>query len=83
LHSYRAAISVNETSQDRPPPGQTEIALEVSDVVAIHAELLDRGVPFEVDLQPVTGDGHRSLVAAHFRDPDGHLVSLVGWLAKE
>ena len=58
----------------------TEIVFEVDDVVIRHAELAALGVPFEVKLRPVTTDGQRSLLAAHFRDPDGHLVSLTGWV---
>jgi hypothetical protein len=38
------------------------------------------GVPFEVEPRPVTSDGERTLLAAHFRDPDGHLVSVTGWV---
>jgi hypothetical protein len=38
-----------------------------------------RGVPFEVELRPVSTDGERQLLAAHFRDPDGNLASLTGW----
>lgn len=47
----------------------TEIVFEVDDVVIRHAELAASGVPFEVKLRPVTTDGQRNLLAAHFRDP--------------
>ena len=67
---------------DEPPADQslTEIVLEVDDVRASFLELTGRGVPFEVELRPVTSDGQRELLAAHFRDPDGHLASVVGWV---
>lgn len=58
----------------------TEVVLEVDDPEAVYAEWAGRGVPFEVVLRPVMEMGDRSLVAAHFRDPDGHLVSLTGWV---
>jgi catechol 2,3-dioxygenase-like lactoylglutathione lyase family enzyme len=65
------------------PPGDaslTEIVLEADDVRASYDELSARGVPFEVDLRVVTSDGSHDLWAAHFRDPDGHLASLTGWV---
>lgn len=65
---------------DVPPPGLTELVLEVDDVRAGHAALAARGVPFEVDLRPVTSDGGRELLASHFRDLDGNLASLTGWV---
>jgi catechol 2,3-dioxygenase-like lactoylglutathione lyase family enzyme len=58
----------------------TEIVLEVDDPASTHAEMSRRGVPFEVEPRPVTSDGERTLLAAHFRDPDGHLASLTGWV---
>jgi catechol 2,3-dioxygenase-like lactoylglutathione lyase family enzyme len=67
---------------DEPPADEslTEIVLEVDDVRGSFVELSGRGVPFEVELRPVTSDGQRELLAAHFRDPDGHLASVVGWV---
>lgn len=58
----------------------TEIVLEFDDVEAAHVELTGRGVTFEVSLRPVTRAGDRDLLAAHFRDPDGHLASVTGWV---
>ena len=58
----------------------TEIVIEADDVLATHNQMLGRGVPFEVELRPVTSDDRRDLLAAHFRDPDGHVVSLTGWV---
>ncbi len=54
--------------------------LEVNDVHASYDKLAARGVPFEVELRVVTTDGSHDLLAAHFRDPDGHLASLTGWV---
>lgn len=58
----------------------TEIVFEIDDVRAVFEEMHRRGVPFAVDLRPVTSDGVRTLLAAHFRDPDGHLASVTGWV---
>jgi catechol 2,3-dioxygenase-like lactoylglutathione lyase family enzyme len=60
----------------------TELVLEVPDVRAAHAELAARGVAFRTSPRAVTGDAARELWACDFRDPDGHLVSLTGWVAK-
>ncbi|MGD2100950.1 MAG: VOC family protein [Acidimicrobiia bacterium] len=60
----------------------TEVVLEVDDVRDSFAALSERGVPFEVELRPVNSDGERQLLAAHFRDPDGHYASLTGWVAE-
>jgi catechol 2,3-dioxygenase-like lactoylglutathione lyase family enzyme len=60
----------------------TEIVFEVPDVRAAFSSLKERGVPFRVELRPVTSDGQRDLLASDFRDPDGHAVSLTGWVAK-
>lgn len=57
----------------------TELVLEAEDVESRFAEWKEAGVPFEVDLRPVMEQDGRRLLAAHFRDPEGHLVSLTGW----
>ncbi len=67
-------------------PGQerdaslTEIALEVEDVAATHAEMSERGIEFEVELRPVMEQDGRALHATHFLDPDGHTWSITGWV---
>jgi catechol 2,3-dioxygenase-like lactoylglutathione lyase family enzyme len=58
----------------------TEVVLEVDDIAAAFAEMRDKGVPFQVEPRPVTSDGSRQLMATHFRDPDGHLASITGWV---
>lgn len=76
-------LVLNESPQVSSARSSTEIVLEAPDVVAAHAELLRRGVPFEVELRSVTTAGDRELLATHFRDPDGHLASLTGWVLNE
>lgn len=73
-------LALNEV-EDRPEDASlTELVFEIDDVRGSFAEMSDRGVPFEVELRPVTSDGSRELLAAHFRDPDGHLASVTGWV---
>jgi len=73
-------LTLNEALDVPADESLTEIVLEFDDIRSAHAEMADRGVPFEVDLRVVTGDGERELLAAHFRDPDGHLASVTGWV---
>jgi catechol 2,3-dioxygenase-like lactoylglutathione lyase family enzyme len=74
-------LMLNEFA-DRPDDDSlTEIVFEVEDLRSAHSELASRGVPFEVEPRAVTSDGSRELWAAHFHDPDGHLASVVGWVA--
>ena len=65
-------LTLNEALDLPKDDSMTEIVLEFDDVRTAFAELAGRGVPFEVELRVVTGDGQRELLAAHFRDPDGH-----------
>jgi catechol 2,3-dioxygenase-like lactoylglutathione lyase family enzyme len=83
LNGGNVELVLNETSQSISEGSLTEIVFEASDVVAAFAELTQQGVPFEVDLRSVSTEGPRELMAAHFRDPDGHLASLTGWVARQ
>lgn len=75
-----AQLVLNRPEAFESQRSDTEIVLEVADLVKAHAEMSGRGVPFEVEPRPVTSDGERTLLAAHFRDPDGHLASVTGWV---
>lgn len=76
-------VSLVLNQVDNPPEDSslTEVVFEFEDVRPAFAELDGRGVSFEVDLRPVTSDGDRDLLAAHFYDPDGHLASVTGWVS--
>jgi catechol 2,3-dioxygenase-like lactoylglutathione lyase family enzyme len=80
LNAGEIELTLNQMHKGSDDESLTEIVFEVDDIHAEHRALLERGVPFEVDLRPVTSDGERELLAAHFRDPDGHLASVVGWV---
>jgi catechol 2,3-dioxygenase-like lactoylglutathione lyase family enzyme len=73
-------LVLNRPEIFEPQASDTEIVIEVEDVAGAHADMAKRGVPFEVEPRPVTDDGERTLLAAHFRDPDGHLASITGWV---
>jgi catechol 2,3-dioxygenase-like lactoylglutathione lyase family enzyme len=82
-------VTLMLTKPSAPPRGEnaglsalTEIVLEVDDIASAHRTLKERGVPFRVEPRPVTSDGKRDLLATDFQDPDGHLVSLTGWVPR-
>ena len=53
---------------------RTELVFGVEDIDAAYAGLRERGIVFRVAPRPVTADR----LAADFRDPDGHVLSLFG-----
>jgi catechol 2,3-dioxygenase-like lactoylglutathione lyase family enzyme len=60
----------------------TEIVLESADVLATHAAMRARGVQFTREPRVVTSDDTRVMYATDFRDPDGHVLSIAGWVAR-
>jgi catechol 2,3-dioxygenase-like lactoylglutathione lyase family enzyme len=81
LDSGRTQLVLNHVDEVGEGESLTELVIEVDDVGATYTEMLARGVPFEVAPRIVSGDGARELWAAHFRDPDGHLASITGWVS--
>jgi catechol 2,3-dioxygenase-like lactoylglutathione lyase family enzyme len=73
-------LALNAVDHPIEDHSMTEVVLEVEDVAAAYREMADRGVPFEIEPRVVTSDGTRSLLAAHFYDPDGHGASITGWV---
>ena len=73
-------LTLNEVDTVVDDRSMTEVVIEFDDVRAAFADLSSRGVTFEVELRPVTSDGERDLLGAHFYDPDGHAASVVGWV---
>jgi catechol 2,3-dioxygenase-like lactoylglutathione lyase family enzyme len=66
----RRAPDLAEASED----GRTELVFAVEDVDRAYALLRARGVAFRIAPRVVTGDQ----LAADFRDPDGHVLSIFG-----
>jgi catechol 2,3-dioxygenase-like lactoylglutathione lyase family enzyme len=60
----------------------TEVVLESPDVMKTYDEMKARGVVFTAEPFAATTDGERVLYAANFRDPDGHVLSITGWVAR-
>ena len=58
----------------------TEIVLESPDVMKAYREMKARGVVFLREPFAATTDGSRVLYAANFKDPDGHVLSITGWI---
>ena len=54
--------------------GRTELVFYVDDIDAAQASLRSRGVRFRIEPRIVTGEK----LAADFRDPDGHVLSIFG-----
>jgi resuscitation-promoting factor RpfA len=79
-------IGLNAVAPPKEPNGGlaalTEIVLEVPDVRAAYAELTSKGVAFRAPPRAVTGDAAHELWACDCLDPDGHLVSVTGWVEK-
>jgi catechol 2,3-dioxygenase-like lactoylglutathione lyase family enzyme len=73
-------LTLNQPLMFEDQTSDTEIVFEVEDVHSVVSEMRERGVPFEVEPRAVTSDGERTLFAAHFRDPDGHVASVTGWV---
>ncbi len=73
-------LALNQPEVFRAQTSDTEVVFEVEDVAEVYAAMKGRGVPFEIEPRPVSSDGQRTLLAAHFRDPDGHAASVTGWV---
>ena len=66
-----------QVRKELPPPDggdRTEIVLPVENIDEAHQTLRDRGAAFRIAPRVVTGDR----LAADFRDPDGHVLSIFG-----
>ncbi len=66
----RHAADLPETDDER----RVELVFHVEDIDGAHRALRERGVAFRVAPRIVTGDR----LAADFRDPDGHVLSIFG-----
>jgi catechol 2,3-dioxygenase-like lactoylglutathione lyase family enzyme len=72
-------------SPDTPSGGLaafTEIVLDVRDIETTHRQLASRGIQFHAAPRVVNSDGRRELLAAAFRDPDGHALSIAEWVSR-
>ncbi|HVC27866.1 MAG TPA: hypothetical protein VND40_06860 [Nitrososphaerales archaeon] len=65
----------------KPVPGDIELSFEVPDMMSAY-ETLQSLIDFSQPPRAVTGNEKSDLCATDFRDPDGHLLSITGWVAK-
>ena len=59
-----------------------EISFSAADVRSAYEELKGKGVAFTKPLRSVTGSDSQELLASDFTDPDGHILSISGWVKK-
>ena len=76
LDAGALTLALRETKDLGPPTDErrVEVVFSVDDIDAAHEALSARGVEFRREPRVVTGDQH----AADFRDPDGHVLSILG-----
>ena len=67
-------LQAHETLPPADEGLRTEVVFPVEDIEAAYGTLRERGVAFRVAPRIVTGDR----LAADFRDPDGHVLSIFG-----
>jgi len=80
LDAGGVALDIRATGR-APVPGDTELSFEVPDVISAYGALKSQ-VAFSEAPRPVTRSETRDLYAANFSDPDGHSLSITGWVAK-
>lgn len=74
-------LALNRPDGGVPPDESlTEIVLEADDIAATHQVMQERGVAFRIEPREVMRQGSRALHAADCRDPDGHVLSITGWV---
>jgi len=74
------SLAIRKTGSE-PSAGTTELSFEVPDILAAY-DLLRAKVAFRVAPRAVTGNKTHDLYATDFRDPDGNLLSITGWVKK-
>ena len=76
LDAGAVTLALRETKDLGPPSDErrVEVVFSVEDIDAAHQALHSRGVEFRREPRVVTGEQH----AADFRDPDGHVLSILG-----
>lgn len=78
-HAGPVTLALNQPERAVPTltSGLTEVVFDVPDIHVAHAALAARGVKFLMEPRAVSSDAVSELWAAPFRDPDGHLLSII------
>jgi catechol 2,3-dioxygenase-like lactoylglutathione lyase family enzyme len=74
-------IGLHQTDEEPNDASLIRIVFETDDVLGKHATLARRGVRFTSAPRPVRSHDRRRLYAADLLDPDGHVLSITGWVA--
>ncbi len=72
--AVRLGLSTRHVRLAPQPAGATEVVFQVGNVRPAYEDLKQRGIAFLSEPRQVTATEW----AAHFRDPDGHLLSVFG-----
>jgi catechol 2,3-dioxygenase-like lactoylglutathione lyase family enzyme len=75
-------VTRKSTGPDTGLSSLTEIAFESADVFDSYEKMKARGVVFLRAPFAATTDGSRVTYVANFRDPDGHILSIIGWVTR-
>jgi catechol 2,3-dioxygenase-like lactoylglutathione lyase family enzyme len=74
-------LALNQRAEPSPrDESLTEIVIEVDDVAAMYGAMNGRGVDFRIEPREVMRHNGGALHAADFLDPDGHVLSITGWV---
>ncbi len=78
LDAGPVTLALNQLAQPAAAvtAGMTEIVFEVADITRAYETLRSRGVAFLFEPRVVSQDATHDLLAAAFRDPDGHAISI-------
>lgn len=78
-HAGPVALALHqpEHAVDAVTSGLTEVVFDVPDIHVAHAALVAKGVKFLAEPRAVSADAASELWTAPFRDPEGHLLSII------
>ncbi len=72
-------LALNDIGAEIEANPPFEMVLEVDDVLMTYGAMRQAGIRFRVAPRVVMSRDGRELLAADFRDPDGHVLSITGW----
>lgn len=64
-------------------PGTSVVYFDAADWKATEAGLTARGIKFDSPIEVIQRAGEKELVLHQFKDPDGNLLAILGWRAKQ
>lgn len=73
----RLALNENKATAGKDR-GLTEVVFDCGDIDATYAALIKAGISFSRAPRVVSADATHEILATDFRDPDGHVLSIIG-----